>query len=163
VPGRKKYFQAIFISFGHRSGSKSRLDNYFTMKHLLTSGLAAFALLSLTVGCASGLHSKENLAIAAGFKTITPTKPNQIARLKSLPADKVTRVTHKGQTYYVLPDVANNVAYVGGPNQYQTYQQLRLQRKLSNERLEAAEMNEDASMDWGGWGGWGAWGGAGWY
>ena len=133
------------------------------MKNLLTSVFATLALLALTSGCANSLHSKENLAIAAGFKTITPAKPNQIARLKTLPADKVTRVTHKGHTYYVLPDVANNVAYVGGPQQYQTYQQLRLQRKLSNERLEAAELNEEASMDWGGWGGWGAWNGVGWY
>ena len=135
-----------------------------TMKHILTKGLAAIALLTLAVGCANSLQSKENLAVAAGFKTITPTKPNQIARLKSLPADKVTRVTHKGKTYYVLPDVANNVAYVGGPKQYQAYQQLRLARKISNQNLEAAAMNEDAaSENWGGWGGWGGWPPVGWY
>ena len=135
------------------------------MKHVLLTikGLAILALLTLAVGCASELQSKENLAIAAGFKTITPTKPDQIARLKSLPADKVTRVTHKGKTYYVLPDVANNVAYVGGPTQYQSYQQLRLARNISNQNLEAAAMNEDASMNWDGWGGWGAWPAMGWY
>ena len=125
------------------------------MKHILIKGLAAIALLTLVVGCANNLRSKENLAVAAGFKTITPSKPGQVARLKSLPADKVTRITHKGKTYYVLPDVANNVAYVGGPKQYQSYQQLRLARQLSNQNLEAAEMNEDATMNWGGWGGWG--------
>lgn len=125
------------------------------MKHILIKGLAAIALLTFAVGCANSLQNKENLAAAAGFKTITPSKPGQVARLKSLPADKVTRITHKGKTYYVLPDVANNVAYVGGPKQYQSYQQLRLARQLSNQNLEAAEMNEDATMNWGGWGGWG--------
>ena len=125
------------------------------MKHILIKGLAAIVLLTFTVGCANSLQNKENLAVAAGFKTITPSNPSQVARLKSLPADKVTRVTHKGKTYYVLPDVANNVAYVGGPKQYQSYQQLRLARKLSNQNLEAAEMNEDATMNWGSWGGWG--------
>jgi len=30
---------------------------------------------------------------------------------------------------------------------------LRLTNKLANENLEAAELNEDASMNWGGWGG----------
>jgi len=139
--------------------------NKNTMKHILIKGLAALALLTFAVGCASSLQSKENLAVAAGFKTITPTKPNQIARLKSLPADKVTRVTHKGKTYYVLPDVANNVAYVGGPQQYQAYQQLRLARKLSNQNLEAAAMNQAAAEDnsWGAWGGWGGWPPMGWY
>lgn len=135
------------------------------MRHILTAfkGLAVLALLTFSIGCANELQSKENLAVAAGFKTITPTKPDQIARLKSLPADKVTRVTHKGKTYYVLPDVANNVAYVGGPTQYQSYQQLRLAKKISDQNVEAAAMNEDASMDWGGWGGWGAWPAMGWY
>ena len=133
------------------------------MKHLLVKGLAVAAL-ALAVGCASSLQSKENMAAAAGFKTITPSKPSQVARLKTLPADKVTRVTHKGKTYYVLPDVANNVAYVGGPQQYQTYRQLRLERKLSNERLEAAELNQAAAADnWGAWGSWGEWPTTGWY
>jgi hypothetical protein len=34
---------------------------------------------------------------------------------------------------------------------------------LANENLEAAQMNQDASMSWDTWGGWGAWGGMGWY
>ena len=135
------------------------------MKHIVVKCLAAVALLALVAGCANSLQSKENLAVAAGFKAITPRKPSQVARLKSLPADKVTRITHKGKTYYVLPDVANNVAYVGGPQQYQSYQQLRLARQMSNQNLEAAEMNDDASMNmnWGAWGGWGAWAPMGWY
>jgi len=132
------------------------------MKHIVVKGLAALTLLALAVGCTS-LQSKENMAVAAGFKALTPSKPSQVARLKSLPADKVTRITHKGKTYYVLPDVANNVAYVGGPQQYQSYQQLRLAKQMSDQRLEAAEMNEDASMNWGAWGGWGAWPAMGWY
>ena len=134
------------------------------MKHILIKGLAAIALLTFAVGCANSLQNKENLAVAAGFKTITPTKPNQIARLKTMPAGKITRITHKGKTYYVLPDLANNVAYVGGPNQYQQYQQLRLARKISNQNLEAAALNQAAAADdWGAWGSWGDWPQMGWY
>jgi hypothetical protein len=131
--------------------------------------LAAIALVAFAVGCASnGVQKKENLAVAAGFKVITPTNAQQQARLAQLPADKVTPVHYKGKTYYVLPDAANNQAYVGRAKEYQAYQQLRLANKLSNQDLEAAEMNENASMGWGwaGWGGWGAWGagwGPGWY
>lgn len=117
--------------------------------------LTALAVLALATGCASDQRDKENLAIAAGFKVITPTKADQQAILAKLPPRQVTRITYNGKTYYVLPDAANNQAFVGGPKQYQAYQQLRLARQISNDNLMAAQMNETASMNWGAWGGWG--------
>jgi hypothetical protein len=127
--------------------------------------LTVSALLAFAVGCTSDLQNKENLAVAAGFKVITPANADQQARLAQLPADKVTPVNYKGKRFYVLPDVKNNRAYVGRAAEYQAYQQLRLANKLSNQNLEAAELNQQASMGWG-WGGWGGWGmgwGPGWY
>lgn len=134
------------------------------MKHLLTSikGLAALAFFALAVGCAS-TQDTENTLVAAGFKVITPSTPAQTAKLKALPANQVTPVMKDGKRYYVFPDAANNQAYVGGPKQYQAYQQLRLAKQLSNQNLEAAEYNDAAAMNWGAWGGWGGWGGVGWY
>lgn len=118
-----------------------------------------FTLLALAasiIGCAADLHNKENLAAAAGFKVITPAGADQQAILAKLPPDKVTLVTYKGKSYWVLPDVKNNQAYVGGQSEYQAYRQLRLQQQLSNENLEAAAMNQEATMNnWGAWGGWG--------
>ena len=136
------------------------------MKHIFTkfSLIGAFALLGLAVGCTSTqtqTQSKENLLIAAGFKVIVPRIAAQKQKLQALPPGKVTLVQKEGKTYYVYPDAANNQAYVGGPQQYQAYKKLRLANKLANENLEAAEMNQDASMDWGAWGGWGARGGMG--
>src|SRR5438552_15775578 len=121
------------------------------MKHQFTGFnlIGAVALLILAAGCASTeTQSKENLLIAAGFKVITPSTAAQQQKLQALPPDHVTLVQKDGKTYYVFPDAANNQAYVGGPTQYQAYRQLRLANKLSNENLEAAEMNQDASMDW---------------
>jgi predicted dienelactone hydrolase len=128
-----------------------------TMARLLKpfSHLAAIALVVLAAGCASSTISDENLAVAAGFKVITPTKPDQQAILAKLPKDKVSPVTYQGTTYYVLPDSMNNLAYVGGASQYQAYQQLRIQKQLSNNNLEASQMNDMNNVDWGGWGGWG--------
>ena len=126
------------------------------MKHIFTGFnlIGAFALLALAVGCTSmQTQNKENLLIAAGFKVITPHTAAQQQKLQALPPGKVTLVQKDSKTYYVFPDVANNQAYVGGPTQYQAYKQLRLENKLANENLEAAEMNQDASMDWGSWGG----------
>lgn len=122
---------------------------------------AVLALAAFVAACAT-TQSQENLAIAAGFKVINPVNTNQQAILMSLPPGQVSPVNHKGKRYYVLPDAPNNQAYVGGPKQYQAYQQLRMARQLSNENLEAAEMNEMASEDWGAWGGWGGWGPAFW-
>ncbi len=123
----------------------------------------AIALVALYASCSSmqtQTQSKENLLIAAGFQVIVPKTAAQQQKLQTLPADKVTLVQHGGRTYYVFPDAPHNQAYVGGLTQYQAYRQLRLAKQLSNENLEAAEMNQEASMmDWGGWGGWG---GVGW-
>ncbi|HEY5705117.1 MAG TPA: hypothetical protein VIS96_06045 [Terrimicrobiaceae bacterium] len=130
------------------------------MKQTLTSikFSSAIALLALVVGCAS-TQSKENMLVAAGFNVIVPKTAAQQQKLKVLPPDKVSMVQKSGKTYYVFPDAANNQAYVGGPKQYETYRQLRLQKKLADEKLEAAEMNLEATMNWGGWGAWGP----GWY
>jgi len=119
--------------------------------------LSAVALLCLATGCAGDLKQKENTAAAAGFKIITPAKPDQVALLKTLPKGKVTRTTYQGKTLYVLPDAKNNRAYVGGPAQYQSYAHMREVQKITTENLEAAEMNQMAvDQDWGNWGGWGA-------
>ena len=118
--------------------------------------LTILALAALAAGCAADLKNKENLAAAAGFKVITPNGADQQAILAKLPADKVTPVTYKGKSYYVLPDAKNNQAYVGGQTEYQAYRQLRLQQQISNDNLMAASMNQDAAMNnWGAWGGWG--------
>lgn len=126
---------------------------FFGFKHIFV-----FALLALAAGCTSTqtqTQNKENLLIAAGFRVITPRTAAQQQKLQSLPPGNVTLVQKDEKNYYVFPDAANNQAYVGGPTQYQAYQQLRLEKKLAAESLEAAQINQDASMDWGGWGGWG--------
>jgi hypothetical protein len=125
------------------------------MKHLITlRALVAVALLALTAGCATTTQDKESALIAAGFKVLTPTTAAQEARLKALPPGKVTIVQRKGRTYYVFPDVANNRAYVGTPNEYQAYKQQRAQQKLADEQLEAAAMyNQEMNFEtWNGWG-----------
>ena len=116
------------------------------MKQILTSFriLSAIALLAVAAGCAN-TQSKENSLVAAGFHVIVPKTAAQQQKLKALPPDKVTMVQKNGKTYYVFPDAAHNQAYVGGPKQYETYRQLRLQKQMADEKLEAAEMNLDAS------------------
>ena len=134
------------------------------MKQILTSFkiLSAIALLALAIGCAN-TQSKENSLVAAGFKRHRSQDCDAGAETQGPSAGQGDVGSEEWEDLYVFPDAAHNQAYDGGPKQYQAYRQLRLKQKLADEKLEAAEMNMDASeMDWGGWGGWGGWG-SGWY
>ena len=119
------------------------------------------ALLALTTSCSttSSTQNKESLLVASGFKVITPKTAAQQQKLQQLPPGHVAMVHRQGRTYYIFPDAAHNQAYVGGPHEYQAYQQLRAANHIANENLETAEMYQDAAMSWGAWGGWGmGWG-----
>src|SRR5213593_4463307 len=130
------------------------------MKQIRTSFnmISVIALLALAVGCAttSSTQNKESMLVASGFKVITPKTAAQQQKLQQLPPGHVAMINRKGRTYYIFPDAAHNQAYVGGPKEYQAYQQLRAANNIANENLETAEMYQDAEMQWGGWGGWGA-------
>lgn len=88
------------------------------------------------------------MLVASGFKVITPKTAAQKQKLQNLPAGQVTMMKKGKKTYYIFPDPAHNQAYVGGPKEYQAYQQLRAEKKLSREDLQDAEMYQDATMEW---------------
>jgi hypothetical protein len=118
--------------------------------------MAAVALASLVVGCASSqLEDQKRLAYSAGFKVINPVKPDQVALLPTLPKDKVTPINYKGKTYYVLPDAQNNQAFVGGQIEFRAYQKLCMNEKINSEVAAAEQAAAWNQMNWGAWGGWG--------
>ena len=131
------------------------------MKHLLhpLKALTALLLLIFASSCAStsasNPTSKQNLAIAAGFKMMTPSTPDQRALLTSLPPNKVSSITYHGKPYFVLPDVANNRAWVGGPQEYNAYRVNRADQSLAAEDLNAAQWDDTVSQmgTWDGWAG----------
>jgi hypothetical protein len=126
------------------------------LKYILLTGVAAICTV-LTAGCATTQTSTQNrgsMLAASGFKTITPKTAAQKQKLQNLPPGKVTMIQKAGKTYYIFPDPAQNLAYVGGPKQYRQYQQLRIDNKLAKESLETADVYQDAEMQWSLWGGW---------
>src|SRR5437016_1766457 len=134
------------------------------IRHIFLCSIAA-AYAAVLAGCAStqtSTQNRESMLAASSFKVITPKTAAQQQKLQNLPPGKVTMIQKKGKTYYIFPDPARNVAYVGGPKQYRNYQQLRAENKLTREDLETAEMYQDAEMQWSMWGGWdaglGSWG-----
>jgi hypothetical protein len=127
-------------------------------RHILLATTMA-ACTALLFGCAStqtSTQNRESMLVASGFKVITPKTAAQQQKLQNLPPGKVTMIQKKGKTCYIFPDPAHNLAYVGGPKQYQQYQQLRADNKLAKESLETADMYQDAEMEWSVWGGWDA-------
>ena len=131
-----------------------------TTRLFLTSIAAGCTV--LLISCASTqttTQHRESMLVASGFKVITPKTAAQKQKLQNLPLGNVTMIKKGKKTYYVFPDPAHNQAYVGGPKEYQAYQQLRADKKLSREDLQDAEMYQDATMEWSLWeGGEGVWG-----
>ena len=93
---------------------------------ILLNILSVAAVLASATGC-STTKQTENLLSAAGFKMVPAATPEQKAHLQRLPAGKVTTVQRNGTTYFVYPDAAKEMVYVGQQPQYQEYQKLRLQ------------------------------------
>jgi hypothetical protein len=117
---------------------------------------------ALIISCTSTQtisQNRESMLVASGFRVITPKTAAQKQKLQNLPTGTVTMIKKGKKKYYVFPDPAHNQAYVGGPKEYQAYQQLRADKKLSREDLQDAEMYNDATMEWSMWsGGEGVWG-----
>ena len=118
----------------------------------LFNNIGVFVLLALFAGCATQTSTTDLLA-AAGFKLMTADNPQKQELLNTLPKNQISAITWKGKTFYVQPAAASNQAYVGTPTEYQSYQQMRLAKQMSNENLQAAQMDSLAMNRWGGvWG-----------
>jgi hypothetical protein len=108
------------------------------------------AVAALATGC-STTKQTEDLLSEAGFKIVPAVTPRRQAHVKSLPEGKITKVQREGKTYFVYPDVARNVIYVGRDAQYQRYQKLGAQSQLALEQSTDEKLNSGP--------GWGVWGG----
>jgi hypothetical protein len=133
-----------------------------SQKSLSISLVVAVALIMITgfYGCASyDAQSKETLLSAAGFRTRTPSTPEQQAMFNRMVPYKVERRVRNGKVLYAYADKQRNVVYIGGESEYQRYKQLGLQQSIAQDQLEAAQINEEASLyNWGPyWGPWNPW------
>ena len=104
----------------------------------------------LLAGCASvGSANTESLLSAAGFRVKTPQTPKQKQIYAALPPYQVKRATVPGKgVFYVYKDEKAGVAYVGREQEYQNYQQLAIQQQIAQNQIAAAEMEQQAALDW---------------
>jgi len=104
----------------------------------------------------------ERLLAASGFQMRLADTPEKLEHLKTLTQRKPVPHEKDGKVYYVYADAAYcQCLYIGNEKAYQRYQKLALQKEIAEEQRMAAEMNANASMNWGLWGPWGPWGPAG--
>jgi hypothetical protein len=111
--------------------------------------ITAVAAAILLAGCASmGSSNTESLLSAAGFIVRTPQTPKQQQIYAALPPYQVHRATVNGKVFYVYKDEKAGVAYVGREQEYQRYQQLAIQQQIAQNQITAAEMEQQAALNW---------------
>jgi hypothetical protein len=111
----------------------------------------AVILLALTVSCVTRKQN-ENLLAAAGFKRVAADTPQQQAHLKTLPSYRISQLHTDGKTYFIFPDAARQVLFVGEEAQYREYKRLRwqYQSQIAQEQQESEEL--PPGSDWQVWG-----------
>ena len=117
--------------------------------------ISVFLMLALA-GCAMNRNQKavemERLLKASGFKMKTADTASKLAQLKELPQRKLVAQNWGGKVRYVYADASIcKCAYVGDEEAYKTFQDLALERQISDEDRRAAERDNPADMDGGGW------------
>ena len=111
-------------------------------------------LLSTLSGCASmrdrDAIKTERILAASGFRMKLADTPEKLAHLQTLPQRKLTPRPKDGGVWYVYADASScKCLYAGSEEAYQRYQKIVVQQQFSRQQLESAEMNDEASMDWG--------------
>ena len=124
--------------------------------------IAVIAMVVVVAGCAAmereEVQQTENLLAAAGFQLKLAETPDKMLQLETMQQQKLIRRLHDGKVMYVYPDAqVCKCLYFGTQAEYDKYRRLALQQQMAQERLNAAEMNENAAMNWGAWGPWGPW------
>ena len=121
--------------------------------------IGLIALLALVAGCVTVVE-QERLLGASGFKVIAPNNSEQAAFLAALTPGKVIRFEYQKRTFFLTPAATGHLAYVGGPNQFLAYKQIRRIKHLGVRDLEGPPVSQADSMNWNSWSGWD---GPGWY
>ena len=122
---------------------------------LLVLLATAFAL----GGCAAMRRHEArdtgDLLVSAGFTTKSADTPERAQQLHAMPPLKLVSESEDGNVVYRYADPYScDCLYVGDQQAYAEYKRLALQRQIADERLEAAEAEDSAAIDWSLWGPW---------
>jgi len=118
-----------------------------------------FATAFAMVGCAAMRRHEArdtgDLLVSAGFTTKPADTPERAQQLHAMPPLKLVSQSKDGHVVYRYADPYScDCLYVGDEQAYAEYKRLALKKQVAEERLEAAEAEESAAMDWSLWGPW---------
>jgi hypothetical protein len=112
----------------------------------------------VAVGCSGQVIQTERLLAAAGFQMRLADSPERQAHLATMMQRQLVPEMQDGSLRYIYADAKYcKCIYVGTEKAYQRYERYAFKQRVSDQRLAAAQINEDASMNWGMWGPWGPW------
>ena len=73
--------------------------------------------------------------------------------LTTLPPNRFTQRARGDSFIYIYPDpLVCGCVYFGDQAAYGRYRQVMVQRRIVNDQLLAAQMNQESAWDWGPWG-----------
>jgi len=125
----------------------------------LRCSVAGLALCAVLAGCAAierhEANQTEQMLAAAGFEMRTADTPAKLADLERLQQHKLVRHERDGEVTYVYADAADcKCLYSGDQHSYDEFQKLQVQENVAAQEMMAAEMNQQAAMNWEMWGPW---------
>lgn len=125
--------------------------------------LTLISVIAFFSGCAAiekrDTMQMERTLAAAGFHMRFSESTTQNANTAAMTQRRLVPQVVDGRNVYIYADSEFcKCVYVGSEEAYERYQRIAIQQKLANEQMQAAEMNEDAALDWGAWGPWEPWG-----
>ncbi|MFC0283285.1 hypothetical protein ACFFJB_06625 [Camelimonas abortus] len=134
----------------------------------LAAGAAAAAAVMLAACQTTPPPSTTDMLSAAGFTMKTADTPKQQKALAALPPNAFTVRHVKGKPVFIYADPQGcNCIYVGGEQNYQQYKALAVQKSIAQDRLMAAQLEQQAadiaSLNAWDYATWGGWGGPGWW
>jgi uncharacterized protein YdbL (DUF1318 family) len=148
----------VIRTFFSVNGGVNRMSQHdSTTGQLVRKHLALILLPAFFSACAAMEANQavetEQLLAAAGFQIKLAQSPAQLAHVKTLTQHKLVPHEKDGGVYYVYADATTcKCVYWGNEASYQRYQQLAVQREIADDQRMAAQMNENAAMNWGMWG-----------
>ena len=117
----------------------------------------AVLLLGACTNPSAVISQHEDMLAAAGFSLRPADTPDRVASLKGLPPHKFVSNVHNGRVTYVYADpTICGCLSVGDQAAYGRYQKMVFDKKIADERQMAAQLDENAAMNWslGPWGPW---------
>jgi hypothetical protein len=111
---------------------------------LLAAGLAIALVGCATAPSGSPSKSQADLLKDAGFMAHTPSSPQKLAYLKTLPAKKVVSNKYQDKVLYlVCTDPDAKQCFLGDEAAYKRYQQLAIQQSISEDQHKVQEQRWD--------------------